>query len=328
MEENKNEVPQGPEFLPPEAIKADLGIKMTKLHGNYKEALEQLLSVIVTEETIPQVQQYLKNVSGFIGSIEDNRKTMKEPSLEYGRRIDGVHKDFAAPFITGKEEIQRKLNIVAKAMADRLEKERQQKEKEASVRGLINNFVIDFSVKIASATSNEQLLGYERLINLEKGNKAKYADQLPLLRERCNELTDKIKEQKELIREKERLDAEKKKAEADGDDEKINTILQKEKDLDDKIEENTILVQENAASGLLNDESTDDVAVLKARRTTWKAELINQKEAVKKCPEMLDISLNADKVRETMATLKSAGVFNGKKEYILNGIRYYEEKTF
>jgi hypothetical protein len=56
--------------------------------------------------------------------------------------------------------------------------------------------------------------------------------------------------------------------------------------------------------------------------------LVNVKDAVKKSIEMLEISLNATKVRDSINTLKAAGAFKGKTELLVNGIRYYEEKTF
>jgi hypothetical protein len=150
-----------------------------------------------------------------------------------------------------------------------------------------------------------------------------------LLIERCNELTSKIKEQKELVKEREKIEAEKKKAEESGDEDKLNELMTKEQSIDDKISENTVLVQEAAANSLIPINDDGDTAVMvKARRTIWKAELVNSKEAMKKAPELLEISLNNEKIRDTINTLKDAGVFKGKSEYLLNGIRFFEAKTF
>lgn len=318
MEENEER------FLPPEKLKAKIGVMLTKAYGNYQHVLEQLRNAFVGKDNVKEVQDMMRNVNSFLTTIENARKADKEPFLEQGRLVDKAYKDFATPFEEAKGIVQQKLNIVAKELEADERKKREEKEKQQRITDLINQFILDYSVKIASATNNEQLLGYERLINLEKANKNRYADQLPLLIERCNDLNTKIKEQKDLIKEKERIEEEKNKA----DDEKMEELLQKEQDIAAKMEENTILVQEQAANSLILNNDQEEQEGVKARRTTWKAELVNVKDAVKKSIEMLDISLNTTKVRDSINTLKAAGAFKGKTELVVNGIRYYEEKTF
>lgn len=311
-------------FLPPEKLKANISIALTKQYGNYQKVADHLRNMYVGEDNLKEAQDVLRNTNSMLGFIEDGRKKDKEPALEYGRSVDRTYKEFAAPFEEGKSILQQKVNAVAAIVEAKERKKREEKEKQQRISDGINQFILDYSVKIASATSNEQLLGYERLINLEKANKNRYADQLPLLIERCNDLNTKIKEQKELIKEKERIEKEKKKA----DDDKMEELLKKEQEIADKMEENTILVQEQAANSLIINNDQEEAEGVKARRTTWKAELVNVKDAVKKSIEMLEISLNATKVRDSINTLKAAGAFKGKTELLVNGIRYYEEKTF
>lgn len=326
--ENENKDTQGL-FLPPERIRIGLSILLTKKYGNYQEAVDALKNLAVMEDNIEEVQRVLKNVNAFLSTVESNRKDEKEPYLEQWRVIDKVHKEFAAPIEQARDEIQKKLNQVAKEKAEKVEKEQKEKERIANIHTLINNTILDFSVKIASAITNEQLLGYERLVNLEKTNKAKYAEFLPLLVERSNELTAKIKDQKELVKERDKLELEKKQAEEAGDDKKSNELMSKEAILDDKITENTVLVQEIAANSITNEVSeVYDESSPKARRTAWKAEIFDEKEVFKKAKDMLRIELNPEKVREALNTLKAAGALTGKKEIIVNGIRYFEEKTF
>lgn len=328
MSDDNNQDPEGQGFLPPEHMKAKIALLLTKAYGNYMKVLELLRNTFVGRDNVEQTQQVIRNVNSLLKFIEDHRKKEKEYFLEQGRIVDRVHKEFSEQFIVARNMVQDKLNLVAKEIEQEQRVERERIQRKQQITDAINQFILDASLKIASASNNEQLLGYERLINLEKANKSKYADQLPLLIERCNDLNAKIKEQKELIRQKERIEAEKKKAEAAGDDEKIDELKAKESLIEDKITENTILVQEEASSNLIQSNMEEETEGIRARRTVWKAELINEKEAMKKSPEMLDISLNTDKVRETINTLKTAGVFKGKTEYIMNGIRFYEEKTF
>lgn len=320
MEENQNR------FLPPEKIKAMIGLMLTKKHGNYQAAVNALKTLHVGEDNIPEVQQILRNINSFSSSVEEHRKTMKEPFLEEGKKIDAAHKEFLAPIIKEKEEIQIKLNAVAKIVADKAAKEAAENAKKEELINRLNQFVVDYSVKIASATTNAQLLDFERLINLEKGRKDVYGDLLPMLVERCNDLTEKIKQQKDLVKEREAIEQAKSKA----SDEELEKLLEKEAEIDSKIQDNTVYVQEIASNNLIlsGNSFENTVEAPKARRTAWKAEILDAAVAVKKAKDMLDITLNAEAVRQSIATLKGAGAFTGKEELIVNGIRYYLSQTF
>lgn len=321
--------PQGQKFLPPEAIKAQFGISMTKKHGNYQKALEQLRNAYIGEDNIEESQKLLKNVNSFIKDSDDDRKELKEPCLTQGRIIDATHKEFIAPFVEARDAFQKKINVVAVEKAKKIELQRQKLLKDQQIKEAINNFILDNSVKIASADSNEQLISLERLINLEKANKSKYGDLLPLLIERCNELNSKLAEQKVLVKQKEELLKQQAKAKEAGDDDKLNELKAKEQEIESQIADNTVTVQEQAANSIIvSSNELDELDEVKARRTVWKAEIIDVREVMKKAPQMLDISLNTEKIREAIATLKDAGTFKGKTEIVVNGIRYFESKTF
>lgn len=326
---DEEKVPEGQQFLPPEAIKAQFGIELTKKHGNYQKALEELKNIYVGEDNIEEVQQFMKNINSFIKFLDDTRKEMKEPFFKQGKSIDDVHKEFSNPIVSIRDEVQIKLNVKAALKAKKLEEERQKILKEQGIKDTINKGVLDFSVRIASADSNEQLISLERLINLEKANKSKYGELLPLLIERCNELNGKLAEQKKLVKQKEDLKKQQEEAKKKGDDEKLNELISKEQAIDEKITDNTVIVQENAANAIITDNNAlEELDEVKARRTVWKAELHDMKEAMKKAPDLLEVSLNTEAVKTVMNTLKDSGAFKGKTEYILNGIRYFEQKTF
>jgi hypothetical protein len=269
-------------------------------------------------------------VNKFESFLESKRKADKQHALEYGRIVDATYKEFSEPIEKAKLEIQKKLNDVAKEKEAKAQKERQELLRKQEITSNINKFVLDYSVKIAAATTNEQLLSIERLINLEKGNKNRYEEQEQLLIERCNELTGKIAEQKKLVKEREAIEKEKEEAKKSGDDAKVEELEFKGAELDSKIEDNTIYVQENAANSLIEvgNEELDSIESPKARRTTWKAEIQDINVAIKKSKDLLKIELEPEKVRTSIATLKGAGAFDGKEELIVNGIRYFQEKLY
>lgn len=321
---DENQVPEG-QRLTPVVAQSKFGIEMTKKFGNYQEALNQMRNASVTEANLEEAQQYLKNVNKFLKGCGDIKDDMRRPGVEEEKSIMGAFKVFVTPFEIEKNALQEKVNRVAQEKAKRVAIENGKKIREVAINNAMNEFILSKSVEIASATSNEQLISIERLINLEKANKSRYVEFLPLLIERCNELNGKLSDQKQLIKERERLEREKLKAV--DDDEKMQEILIREQIISNKIADNTVLVQEQAASSMLLAEELE-LEEVKPRRTVWKAEIQDVKEVMKKAPQMLDISLNADKVREAISTLKDSGSFKGKTEIVVNGIRYFESKTF
>lgn len=332
MEETKEEINLDSSLsvsLSPAVIKGKIALDMTKVHGNYNQLIKGILETEITEENFQEGQALLKRLISLLSYSEDHRKAEKNPYLEAGKVIDAAHKEFSKPIEDAKNRLQEKLNAVGRKIEAEAQRARQEKDRIASLVNLVNQFILDSSVKIASADTNEQLIQIERLINLEKANKSKYQDHLPLLIERCNELTSKIKEQKDLIRKKEALEKKQKEAYEAGNDEKAMELQNEAEFLGAKIHENTIVVQESASKSVILAEIVPpEIDMPNTRRKIWKFEMIEAKEVMKKSPELLKVELDFKKTSEVLKTLKDTGVLAGKSEYILNGIRYFEEKNF
>jgi len=330
MEENKQDGLEMPKTnLIPALVESKLGLDLTKAEGNYQQTLKEVLEYDVTEENFEEAQALNKKVIKFLAFGEDHRTEEKKPYLEAGRVIDAAHKKFLLPFEEAKNQLQAKINTVGKRMQEAAKKAQQEQQRIEGLKTTINTFILESSAKIAAATTNEQLISIERLINLEKANKVRYQDHLPLLIERSNELTAKIKEQKELVKELERVEEDKKLALETGNDEKAQDLLEKSALLEAKIEENTILVQETASkSVILTEIVAPEIDMPSTRRKAWKYEVVDIKETAKKRPDLVDMSLNNKAVNEVLKTLKDTGVLNGKTEFILNGIRFFQDINY
>lgn len=330
MEENKQEGAESLKLnLPSVVVELKIGLDLTKAEGNYQQTLQQVLEYEVTEGNFEEAQALNKKVMKWLSFVEEHRTAEKKPYLDTGRTIDAAHKKFAEPFEEAKKQLQIKINAVGKKMEEEARKAREEQQRIENLKTSINSFILESSAKIAAATTTEQLLAIERLINLEKGNKSRYQDHLPVLIERCNELTAKIKEQKDLVRELERVAEEANKALESGEDEKAQDLLQKTADLEAKIEENTILVQETASNSvILTEVVTPEIDMPSTRRKIWKFEAADIKETMKKRPDLVDASLNHKAVNEVLKTLKDSGVLTGKTEYILNGIRFFFDVNY
>lgn len=329
MEESKNEQQMPEVSLIPARVEMKLSIDLMKAHGNYQQFVQEVLNWEVDEDNFEKSQELNKKMITFLAFIEDHRGDEKKPYLEAGRAIDAAHKKISGPLEIAKGILQLKINKVGVKMAEDAKRTKMEKDRIEGLKNLINGFIQEKSTEIAAATTNEQLLSIERLINLEKGNKGRYQDHLPLLIERCNDLTSMIKEQKGIIQELERLEKEKVSAYEAGNDEKVQELQQKTDILGAKMEENTILVQETASkSVILTEVVAPEVDMPNTRRKSWKFEIVDVREAMKKRPDLLDVSLNNKSVSEVLKTLKETGVLNGKTEYILNGIRFYQDVNY
>lgn len=329
MEENKEQQQMPDANLIPAKVEMKLSIDLTKEHGNYQQLIQEVLQYEVTEENFEQAQELNKKMQKFLAYVEDHRSEEKKPYLEAGRTIDAAHKKISAPLEAAKGTLQIKINTEGAKIAAAAKKAKDEKDRIDGLKNAINAFVQEKSTEIAAATTNEQLLQIERLINLEKGNKGRYQDHLPLLIERCNELTSMIKEQKGIVQELDRLEKEKTAAFEAGNDEKVQELQQKSEFLGAKMEENTILVQETASkSVILTEIVAPEIDMPNTRRKVWKFEVVDIKETAKKRPDLVDMSLNNKAVSEVLKTLKETGVLNGKTEFILNGIRFFQDINY
>lgn len=330
MEENKQEAPEALKTnLSPASIEMKVGLALMKAEGNYLLTLKQVLEYEVNEENFEEAQSLNKKVIKWLSFVEGHRKDEKDPYLEAGRVVDAAHKKFATPFEEAKTQLQSRINVVGKRMEVAAKAAQLEVSRVEGLKTSINTFILDASGKIAAATTTEQLLSIERLVNLEKGNKGRYQDHLPLLIERSNELTDKIKEQKDLVKELEKVSKEATKALESGNDEKAQELMQKTELLGAKIEENSILVQESASKSVIATEIVaPEIDMPSTRRKIWKFEAQDIKETIKKRPDLLDVSLNNKAVTEVLKTLKDTGVLTGKTEYVLNGIRFFQDINY
>lgn len=325
-----NEGAQSPKTnLFPALVESKLSLDMTKAHGNYHQTLKSILEMEVADDNFEEAQALLKKLITFMNYVEDHRSAEKKPYLDAGRVVDDAHKKFVKPLEDARKQLQDKVNVVGRRKEEEARKALQEQQRVDGLKNAVNQFILDASVKIAAATTNEQLIQIERLINLEKANKSRYQDHLPLLIERCNELTGKIKEQKDLVKERERVEQEAQQALQSGNDEKAQELLAQTQILDKKLQENTILVQETASKSVITAEVVAPEADMpNTRRKAWKFEVVDMKEIMKKRPELLDAELNFKRTSEVLKTLKETGVLTGKTEYILNGIRFFETVNY
>lgn len=299
------------------------------LETQFQKISDKLLSFEYTEDDIPKLKEVFGEIRKVEIKIEDVHKAGKADIILQGNQWDAAKRDSLSTIANIKEVPYRKYTKlcedVAKKEADR---EREEKRKNDILNGIESN-ALNFANKITQAQTTEQLLDIERLINLEKGRDGKYFEFLPNAVLRFEKLTVLIKEQKikvkELEKEKQKLDE----AIKSGDDDATFDIMQKTESIQSSIDETRLNVQSAAVEdSQVTSRATQVFPTVKPKRTTWKYELVDQKELLKKSPELVIINLNDEKVKEVLNTLRTSGLLNDKEEYTMNGIRYFVEKTY
>ena len=100
--------------------------------------------------------------------------------------------------------------------------------------------------------------------------------------------------------------------------------------IDNDIIHNSVKVQEEA----LNNAPIDFVPVAEEVfadtkfRRTYTIEIFDEKEALKKAKDLLEITVNKNAANIVLNTLKDTNAFKDKSEIIVNGIKYSEIKNY
>lgn len=315
-----------------QVVTASFKMELSRL--KFEEAFNRFAALKVTEDNIPTIQLSMKNARGFLRNMEAIKANGKERALTECRWWDTAFKQLSAPLETQLARLQAELNKVAIEIDRKRQEKARKQQRIADIKSSIDNFILTQSQAIAGTENLDALTAIEKLIGSHKANKSRYDEFLPALIERCEELTPLIKKQKEHIRELEELKARKAEADKKGDDRAFMEIEEQEAAITSQIDENKIRVQEKALEQVTRPAevvtATPVLPQASARRTKWKAELINDKKSIEKAlkADLLEVSLDKEKVEVLINTLKASGQLTDKEEFVINGVRIYLEKLF
>lgn len=327
-----------PTTLTYQIIEAKFKTQLTRLQ--YEDALQKLTSYVITEDNMAEAQNKLTRARRFLNQFETIKSNGKEAALAECRMWDKAFNSLKTPL---EQEIARKqtaLNEVAQEQARKKETAEKETARIDGIKTAIDNFIIEQSQAIAGCKTNTQLVYIQKMIGSHKANKSRYEEFLSDLVARCEPFNDLIKQQKQTIDDLEKLEKEKLEAEKKGDDATLIELEDKKDELVAKMEETKVVVQETAINQAVKSETVEIARpiynTIGARRTTWKAMLVtkpdgtlDQKELEKAFKAgLLICTINPEKTRDVLATLKSTNQLKDKTEIIVNGIRYYEEKTY
>lgn len=311
-----------------EIVTGTMNIALTRASLGIQTLSDMEAKLIYNEDNLTSISEFLDKARKAKKIVEDEHKCIKEPILRQSQIID-----------ESKRNMVEQIDVIMKAANDKyatmcreIEDRKRQSELEAQRKQLIlsgiDGNMISFSGRIASCLTDTELVSIERLINLEKANKKKYAEFYDMAVEKYNSLTSLLSIQKESIREATELAEQRLAAEKKGDDAAVLELNEKQVALDAKIDEAKVTVQEAAINQTVNTviEAKEIIPQVKARMSRWVWEVDNIKDVAKKMPDWCEIKTIDSKIDEFMKASKSQ--WEGREEVIVNGIKFYLKRTY
>lgn len=313
----------------PPAIAGKFNIALTQ--SKFQQLADKADSLVYNEDNLEAIAEFLKSGRAVVKAITETHKEGKAEALRIGQEWDAAKRTFESQVTSIMDKPQTEYTRLCNEVELRKQKQEQERQRIAQIKNGIEANAVNFAKSIAECITSVQLTNIERNINLEKTRKDKYMEFYDDAVTRYSELNALLKTQKETVRQLEenaRKQAEAKKA---NDDAALLKLQEEQAAQEAKIEEAKTIVQETAINQSMKAEvpvAQEILPEVKARRTTWKFEVVNEKEVMKKAPELVVFSIDEEKVKANLKLLKDSNQLDGKTELIINGIRYFEQKTF
>jgi len=314
-------------------VTAQFNIAFTQHGISVQKIQDEINSLEFTEDNLPRISELIKSIKGADKVIEAKHKEGKAPYLEGGKVWDEAKKSLLTINEGLLSQLTPKYNQLCAAIEQRQKEAENEKNRINAIKAGIESNLISFSSRIAQCQTNAELLAIERVINLEKSEsrKTKYMEFHDEAIEKYDSvLLPILKDQKEKIKQKEELEKQILEAENSNNAAKIDELNEKKEQIDNEILQNQVNVQQEA----LNLPDTFDVVVAEEVFPEIKTvnrisfELVDAATALKKCPELITVEIKHREAQKVAMTLKEAGTFNGKDEVVVNGIRFFIDKSY
>ena len=314
-------------------VTAQFNIAFTQHGISVQKIQDEINSLEFTEENMPRIAELIKTIKDADKVILEKHKEGKAPYLEGGKVWDGAKNALVDINAGLLNQLTPKYNQLCAAVDKRRIDAENEKNRVNAIKTGIESNVISFSSQIAQCDTNAQLLAVERMINLEKSDsrKSKYMEfHDDAIARYDSVLLPILKNQKDKIKEKEALEKKITEAENANDAAKIDELNEKKEQIDNEILQNQVNVQQDA----LISAPSFDIPLAEEVFPSIKAvnrisfEIVDLSAAVKKCPELLKVEIIHREAQKVAMTLKEAGTFNEKSEVVVNGIKFFIDKSY
>jgi hypothetical protein len=207
------------------------------------------------------------------------------------------------------------------------------RDRVSGIKQAIDSFFIAQSQAIAGAKTLGELTAIEKIIGSHKANKARYAEFLPDLVGKSENLTPLIKQQKDNIRKLEAVKEAEAKAAESGDDQAVLDAMEAKESLQNKFDEVNIKAQEQAVGMATRVETVVVPEVVlpaapRPRRTTYEWECYDIDLLHKKMPHLVTLTPNKEKLDELLTTKRLEGAFIGTDSIDYFGCKLFIKKSY
>lgn len=313
--------------LTPEVVKSKLQICLSGAEKSIQKLNDAEANLVYNEDNLAEIKNFIDGCKSAEKIVEDERVKLKEPFLQGSRNVDAGAKLLSSELAA----VKLKANVQYQKLCDEVaRKQREAAAEQLRVDGIrkqMNDFKTTYAVKISDAKTSQELVSIERLINLETGNKNKYAEFLEEFRTGCEPIRSLITAQKETVRKLEELERQALQAAENGSDEQVLEFMEQKEVLEAKIAEKAINIQEEAVSQA--SQPTESATVIiplipKGGRLFYGWDLVDIKAATKKgwTKTILDDELvnqffkeNKDKIVDEVGITEGGVRFFVKKKY-------------
>ena len=310
-----------------DVTKAELQIALSKEGLQYQQLLQEGENLTFTKDGLVEQGASLKTLRAVQKKLGD----IENPYTANWKAWNAARKSLTDPvdeLLKRKEAEYRKLALEIEADKRKAE---QEKERVSGIKQAIDSFFIAQSQAIAGAKTLGELTAIEKIIGSHKANKARYAEFLPDLVGKAENLTPLIKQQKDNIRKLEAVKEAEAKATESGDDQAVLDAREAQESLQNKFDEVNIKAQEQAVGMATRVETVVVPEVVlpaapKPRRQVWTYESTDINETLKKMPNFVELTLNKEKVDEYLKAKKAEGIEG--EEFTVFGIRFFIQKSF
>ena len=225
-----------------DVTKAELQIALSKEGLQYQQLLQEGENLTFTKDGLVEQGASLKTLR----VVQTKLDKMVNPYWKQYKAWNDAKASLITPVsdvLKRKEAEYRKLALEIEADKKKAE---QEKERVSGIKQAIDSFFIAQSQAIAGAKTLGELTAIEKIIGSHKANKARYAEFLPDLVGKAENLTPLIKQQKDNIRKLEAVKEAEAKAAESGDDQAVLNAMEAKESLQNKFDEVNIKAQEQA----------------------------------------------------------------------------------
>ena len=312
-----------------DVTKAELQIALSKEGLQYQQLLQEGENLTFTKDGLVEQGASLKTLR----SVQKKLGDIENPYTANWKAWNEARKSLLTPV---EELLNRKVNeykkLALEIEADK-KKAEQEKERVSGIKQAIDSFFIAQSQAIAGAKTLVELTAIEKIIGSHKANKARYAEFLPDLVGKAENLTPLIKQQKDNIRKLEAVKEAEAKATESGDDQAVLDAREAQESLQNKFDEVNIKAQEQAVGMATRVETVVVPEVVlpaapRPRRTTYEWECYDIDLLHKKMPHLVTLTPNKEKLDELLTTKRLEGAFIGTDSIDYFGCKLFIKKSY